>query len=207
MPDCAVSGYAIGAGQHPGGHVGHARAVCPDIGALIVEEFIVYGENASVRIDRGANPVRLFTRMIAGHQVFAPVFYPFHRPLQAQCAQANQHILGVNFAPHTEAAADMAFIQVDGGGTAPEHACQQVAIGVGPFGRAVQLKQVPRGIVAGDGPPRFQRHTRMPANGNFQFDHAVRRSERGVDVAVGFADDRRFGIQAWQKTCHRRKRG
>ena len=65
--------------QNPGGAFGDARAMGADIGALVVEELAIHGEDASVSIDGGTQAVLLLPRMVTRHQVLAPILDPFHR--------------------------------------------------------------------------------------------------------------------------------
>ena len=68
-----------------------------------------------------------------------------------------------------------------------------LAVAVRHLGGAVQFQHVARGVVAGDGAAGLQRHRRMAADRDVDFDHGVRSAERGVDVAVALLDDHRLG--------------
>ena len=114
MADRPIGRHAIGPGQHGGGEIGHGGGVGAHVAALVVEEFVVDGENAAFRIDRGADLVPLLARMIGGDQMLAPVLDPFHRPAEPQRGEADQHVLGIELAADAEAAADMAFEQMHG---------------------------------------------------------------------------------------------
>ena len=127
VADHAIGRHAIGAGQHGGGEIGHGRGVGAHIGALVVKELAVDGEQAAVGIDRGANAVVLLARMIGGDQMLAPVLDPFHRPAEPQRAEADQHVLGIKLAAHAEAAADVAFVEMHARRRAAEHAGQMLS--------------------------------------------------------------------------------
>ena len=107
-----VGGQAVGAGQHPGGEIDHAGAVGAHIGALIVEEAVLDAENEAARIHGGANLVALLARMIGRHEMLLAILDPFDRPAEPQRAEADQHVLRIELAPHPEAAAHMAFEQM-----------------------------------------------------------------------------------------------
>ena len=59
MADAAIGRHLIGAGDRPERPRHHAGAVGADIGPLVVEEFIVDAENASVGIDGHAREMPL----------------------------------------------------------------------------------------------------------------------------------------------------
>ena len=60
--------------------------------------------------------VALLARMVGGDQMLAPVLDPFHRPAEPHRRDADQHVLRIEFAADAEAAADMAFEQMDDAG-------------------------------------------------------------------------------------------
>ena len=91
------------------------------IGALVVKEFAVDSEQAAIGIDGGADPKMLLARLIGGHQMFAAVLDPFHRAAEPQRRDANQNVLGIDFATHAKTAADMAFVQMHARRLAPQH--------------------------------------------------------------------------------------
>src|SRR6185437_4864870 len=121
MTPGAIGGYAIGAGQHRGGKIGNRRCVRAHVGAVIVEEFIVDAEDMPFSVDCGPDLVTLMAGMIGGDQVFAPVLYPFYRFLERQRGGTDEHVLGIQLTANTEAAADMAFIELHLAGLAAEH--------------------------------------------------------------------------------------
>ena len=83
-------------------------AVGADIGALVVEEFVLEAEDAPIaRRPPTRSAMALLARMIGGHQMLAPVLDPFDRPPEPQRGEADQHILGIKLAANAEAAADM----------------------------------------------------------------------------------------------------
>ena len=66
VSDGAIGRHAIGSRQHGGGEIGHGCRMRAHIGAVVVEEFIVDGEDVAFGIDCRANAVRLLTRMVGG---------------------------------------------------------------------------------------------------------------------------------------------
>ena len=111
------------------------------IGALIVKEFAVDGEQAAVGIDGGADAKMLLARLIGRHQMLAPVLDPFHRAAEPQRGEADENVLGIDFAAHAKAAADMAFVQMHARRLAAEHAGQRVAVPMRYLGGAVQSRE------------------------------------------------------------------
>ena len=155
------------------------------IGALIVKEFAVDGEQAALRIDCGAYVKMLLPRVIGGEQMLAPVFDPLHRPSQPQRGEADENVLGVEFAAYAEAAADVAFVQMHRRGRAAEHARQRVAVPMRHLGGAVQFEDAAR--FARYGAARLHRHAAMTADGEIEFDDRVRGCQRRFDIAEALA--------------------
>src|SRR5205807_8111681 len=77
-----------------------------------------------------------------------------------------------------------------------EHAREQIAVGVRPLGRAVELEHVAHRVVARDRPARLQRHARVAADREIELDDRVRGAERGFDVAVALAYHCGLGVAA-----------
>ena len=173
MADGPIGRHAIRARQHGGGEIGHRGRVGAHVAALVVEEFVVDGENVALRVDRGADLVVLLARVIGGDQVLAPVLDPFHRPVEPQRGEADQHVLGIKLAANAEAAADMALEQMHARGIAAQHAGDIVAVPVRHLGCAVELQHVARGVIAGDGAARFQRNARMAPDGEIELHHGI----------------------------------
>ena len=135
----------------------------------------------------------LLARMIGGDQMLAAVLDPFHRAIEPQRAETDEHVLGIKLAAHAEAAAGVAFMQMHGGGRQPEHARQAVAVPMRHFGGAEELEHVARRVVAGDGAARLQRHAAVAADLELERDDLMRRGKSRRDVAVALAHDRGFG--------------
>ena len=123
-----------------------------------MEELIVDAENAAVFVDRRFDLVALLARMVGGDQVFAPVFNPFDRLLEVQRRGADQHVFRVHFAADAETAADVALMELNLVGRAPEHQRETIPVPVRDFGGAVHLQNVFGFVIAGDGAARFHRH-------------------------------------------------
>ena len=199
MADGAVGRHAIGPGQDAGRHVHDARRVGAHIGALIVEIAVVDGEDHAVAVDGGADLVQLLARVIGRDQMLAPVFDPFHRPVEFLGGDANQHVLRIKLAAGAEAAADMGLVNVDRARRKLKHARQQFLIAVRHLGGAVQFENAARGVVAADGAARLERHAGMPADGKLELDDVGGVAERRLDVAVALADQRRLAGMSGRK--------
>ena len=124
--------------------------------------------------------------------MLAPVLDPFDGALEAQRRDEDEDVFGIDFAADAEAAADMAFEQVDGGRAAAENLREHLAVLVRHLGGAVQFEHVARRVVAADRAARFERHAGMASDLQRQFDDREGLRERGVDVAVALRDERRF---------------
>src|SRR5690242_15941376 len=112
MSGGTIAWYPIGAGQHAGGEIEHARAMGAHIGALVVEEDVLDPEDAAIGIDRGAHLMALLARMIGGDEMLVAILDPLDGAAQPQRAEAGQHVLGVKLAAHAKAAADMALVEM-----------------------------------------------------------------------------------------------
>ena len=80
------------------------------VSALVVEELVVDREDASLRIDRRAYAVPLLARVVARHEVLAPVLDPFDRTAEPHGGDADQHVLGIKLAANAETAADVRLV-------------------------------------------------------------------------------------------------
>src|SRR5207248_10975261 len=106
-----------------------------------------------------------------GHQVFTPVFDPFHRPAEPQRGEADEEVLRVQLAAHAEAAADVAFEELHRLGAALEHAGDEIADGVWTLGRHVQLEHGAAAIVPRNRGARLERHAGVAADRYVEFHH------------------------------------
>ncbi len=59
--------------------------------------------------------------MIGGDEMLTAILDPFHRPVEALGRDADQNVLGIKFAAHAEAAADMGFVDVNAARRQLEH--------------------------------------------------------------------------------------
>ena len=150
-----------------------------------MKERAVDGEQPAVGVDRRAHGKMLLARMVRRHQVLAAVLDPFHRTIESERGETDEHVLRVEFAADAEAAADMAFVQMYGGGRAVEHAREAIPVPVQHFGGAVHFKNAARH--PGDGAARLQRHAGVAADGEIERDDGVRSVKGRVDVAKAFA--------------------
>jgi len=72
------------------------------------------------------------------------------------------------------------------------------------LGGAVQLQDIPIGIVARDGATGLERDTRMPADGEIELDHRMGGPEGVLHVAVALLDDHRLGCEPRREFAGRR---
>ena len=207
MAGGAIGADLVGAGEHAHGAPHHAGAVGAHIGALVVEEFVVDAEQAPILVHGRADAVALLARMVGRDQVLAAVLDPFHRAAEALGGDQHQNVLRIKLAAHAEAAAGVAFMQVNLRRRKPEHAHQRVLVPVRHLGGAVQLQHVMGGVVETDGAARLQRHPGMAADGEVELDHRMGGGERRIDVAVAVAHGQRRGAAAVVEFAGRVARG
>ena len=207
MAGGAIGADLVGAGEHAHGTPDDARTMGAHIGALVVEEFVVDAEQTPVLVDRGADAVALLARMVGGDQVLAAVLDPFHRTAEALGGDQYQNVFRIEFAAHAEAAAGVAFVEVDLRRRDPEHAHQRVLVPMRHLGGAVQFEHVMGGVVEADGAAGLHRHAGMTADGEIEFDHRMGGGERRVDVAKAVAHGERRGAAAVVEFAGRVARG
>ena len=134
--------------------------------------------------------VLLLARMVGGDEVLAAVLDPFDRPPQAQCCRTHQDVLGIKLAADAEAAADVTFVELNGGCGPSEHAGNLVPVPMRHLGRAVEFEYIADRVVAGNRTAGFQRNAGMPADRQRRADNGVSGTECRSDVAIAFVDDR-----------------
>jgi hypothetical protein len=117
----------------------HPDRMGTQVGPLVMEEFVVNGEDVARWVDGGPDEVALFARMIGREQMLAPVLDPFHRPAQAHCCRADQNVFWIKLAANTEAATNVRFVQLNAREAASEYARKGLAILVWHLGCAMQL--------------------------------------------------------------------
>ena len=151
MADRAIgAGHAVRPRQHAAGHHGDAGGVGAHIGAVVVIDHVVDGEDFALVGAGRPDVVMLVARMVGGDQVLAAVLDPFHRALEPHRGDADQNVLGIELAADAEAAADMRLEALHRRRRAVEHARDQLLVPVRHLGGAVQLQHVARGVVAAD---------------------------------------------------------
>ena len=192
----AIGRHAIGPGQHGGGQVRHRSGVGAHVGALVMKEFVVNAEDASLGIDRRADAMLLLPRMIGGDQVLTAVLDPFHRPAKPQRRRADQDILGIKLAADAEAAADMALVKMNPRRREPEHPGDLIAIPVRHLGGAMQLEYLARAVIAADRAAGLERYAGMAPDAQLERHDRMGVAERRIQVAVFLADIARVGRAA-----------
>ena len=93
------------------------------------------------------------------------VLDPFDGPLEAPRGDEDEDVFRIDLAADAEAAAGVAFEQVDRRRAEAEHLREHLAVAMGHFGGAMQFQHIARGIVAPDRAARFERHARMTSDG------------------------------------------
>ena len=134
--------------------------------------------------------------------MLAAILDPFHRAAQPQRRDADQNVLGIDFAAHAKTAADMAFVQMHARRLAAEHAGERIAVPMRHLGGAVQFENAARD--AGDGAARLHRHAAVAADLQIERDDGVSARECRLHVAKALADQGGFGRMAGIEGAGRR---
>ena len=195
----AVGRDQVRARQHRRREVDDGDAVAPHVGALVGKDLVVEPEDEAARIDGGADAVHLVARVVEREQVLAPVLDPLDRPAEPGRGDADQHVLRVELAPHTEPAADMALEELQIVAPEAQHGGDGVAVVVRHLGGAVELDPPALAVVEPERAARLDRHPAVPADGELDFENVVRIRERGIQVAVIFLDRRGLAIEAGEE--------
>src|SRR6478609_54626 len=111
--------------------------------------------------------------MIGRDQVLAAILDPLDRMLESQRGSADEKVFGIDFAPDPEAAANVAFIELNGFFFPRQHLGDRIAIPVWHLGCAMQLQNIACLVVAGDGTACFERHAGMAPYGKVKRDSSV----------------------------------
>jgi len=126
--------------------------------------------------------VHLLARVVRRDEVLVAVLDPFHRPARSHRRDRDEHVLGVQLATRSEAAAHAQLDEPDPFGRQVEDLRQRVPVEV------LHLRGAPHGEpgvrVLGDEPARFQRRGRLPVDDEPLAYDDVRAREETVDVAV-----------------------
>ena len=187
--------HPVEAGQRAHRAVGHAHPVGPEIGALVVPDLGLQGEDASLGVDGEAGLVALLAALVGGHKVFLAVLDPLDRACETPRGQQHQQVLGIELAANPEPAPDMALEQVDALRREPQHPHQGLLVAVRDLGRAVELQPVARGVVDPDRAARLHRDAGMPPGPEVEGDHLMGLREPRPGIAEGMGEQRRLGAE------------
>jgi hypothetical protein len=183
--------YAVRTG-HELRHVARTdRADGPHVRTLVDADGAAQAENGAVAAAGYLDVAIHLARMTHRHQVFAPVLDPLHRPAGKPRRKRNQEILGKEFAPRAEAAADVALHNIHRALGKLQEARQNAAIGERHLGRA-EDRHAPGALVPRrHDAARLHRQCEMALNGKAFAPSIFGGRERRVDIALlGRVDDR-----------------
>jgi hypothetical protein len=113
VPERAISGNPVRPGQDVADHHRDADGVGAHIGAVVVPELVVQGEDAALGIERGTNLVALLARVIGADEMLAAVLDPFTGRASRIAATQASTSSGIDFAANAQAAADVGLVDVD----------------------------------------------------------------------------------------------
>ena len=159
-------------------------------------------ENAAVAAAGDFEFALNFARVGGCHQVFAPVFDPFHRTVEPPCGKRNQKIFREEFAARAETAADVGFNRIDGVFGQAEHFCQRRAHEKRHFGRTGECHAPARRIPFSDEAARFHRHCGVAVHLEGFAARVLRLFESPFDVAAHGAQRCRLITAAFFKQQH-----
>ena len=106
-------GHAIGPGQELADIAGPNRPVGAHIGAHVVVDVAAQGEDRAIAHAGDLDIGRRLARVVHGHEIFAPVLGPFHRPVDVARRKGNEEVFRIELAARAVAAADVVLDHVD----------------------------------------------------------------------------------------------
>ena len=163
------------------------------IGTLVVKELVVDAEDAAFRIDGCTDAMELLAGVVGRDQVLAAILNPFHRPAEADRCSADQNIFGIKLAADAKATADMTLVELHPRGRQSEHAGNLIAIPMGDLGRAVELENLTRAVVAAYGAAGFKGNTGVAPYAQLERNRRMGGAEGRINIAVFLADYARLG--------------
>src|SRR5262249_8487790 len=152
----------VGPRQHRRGQIRYGDPVGADVTALVEPELVVETEDETPLVDGRAHPVQLAARLVRRDQVLIAVLDPFARPVERQRGRADQHIFRIELPADPEAAADMAFVQMDPVAREAEHLRQGLAVVMRHLGGAVEAQYPGCRLRYGNGAASFEGYAGMP---------------------------------------------
>ena len=130
----------------------------PDVAAEIDGEAVAQRHDRAVAPHADLDLVVLLSRVVRRHQVLAPVLDPLHGAPQSHGRPRHDEVLGIEFAAHAEAAADLELDEVDQMLGMAEQVGQDAPVEVRDLGDAPEREHPRSRIVGGREPARLHRH-------------------------------------------------
>jgi hypothetical protein len=156
-----------------------------DVGAHVVPEPVVDGEDGAVASQADGDVVVLLARVVGGLQVLATVLDPAHGPAGPYRQQRDQDVFGVHLSPHAEGAAHVGLHEVHAVLGQPHVLGDDAAVDVGHFRHPPHAEHAPPGIPLGQGAARLQRDRRVSLHVERFAQDEVGVAQRALDVAAG----------------------
>ena len=171
-----VVGDAVGAADDQGHHAGHVVRGIEAIGAEVLDDLQLEGEDAPLGVDGGARAHRVLARMAGCQQVLVAVLPPAHRALERARQRRHGQLLAVERDLLAEAAADVGRDDGHLRFAQAQPACELGAVGMRHLVADVHGEVAPPFVPLGAAAARLDRRVRL-----------------AVLVKLGLDDDRRLG--------------
>src|SRR5262249_22597441 len=142
------------------------------------------------------NLVALLPRMIGRQQMLAPVLDEFDRPQETPRCDQYQNVLRIELAAYAEAAAGVAFVEMELGEAEPQHVGQGFAILVRHLGGAIELEHVARRIVAADRATGLDRYSGVATDPEVELNDITRAVEGWAEITEALLADGGRGREA-----------
>ena len=175
------------------------------VGADVAPDVGVDGEQAGIRVERGAHRVALVARMRGGEEVLVPVLDPGKPAAQAPRQPHEHDVLREELHLLAEAAADIGRDDAQIGLRHAERVGEAGAQHVRHLHRAGERHPAARLVPGRVAAARLERHRRLAARADVDFDHLRGTPESGIEArrAHGAFDDH----VALAGVVHLRRRG
>ena len=176
-----------------------------DVGAHVVDEGGIDGEQAAVAVRGQGQVPMLFAGVVGGQEVLAAVLDPAHRPAEPARQVGNEEVLGIELAAGAEAAAHVALDEADLVLADVQQVGQHAPVEVRNLGHTPHRHSLATGVPLGKETPGLHGQRGVAAHRERAAEHARGGPDDGVDVTE--VDDPRggqvaVGVKRWRSRTH-----
>ena len=158
----AVVLHLVGAGQDHGHHAGQIVARVKAVGAEVLDDFQLQGQQTPLGADGGPGAAKVLPRLRGRQQVFQPVLAPAYRPLQVARHRRHRQFLPVQGDFLAEPAPDIGRNHADLRFRQAQAAGQGGAVGMGHLGPDMKRQVLAARIPDRDAAARLDRQMGLP---------------------------------------------